>query len=242
MAKNTKIEWADHSWNPWIGCSKVSAGCENCYMFRDQKRYGNDPTEIRRTKKLRFPLQIKEPSKIFVCSWSDFFHPDVPKEWRRDAWEIMYHARNLHTFLILTKRPENIIDMLPFGWMENKARLFPHVWIGVTAENQEMADLRIPLLLDIPAKVKFISCEPLLEPIDLERKYGAWIEYIDLVIVGGESGSGCRDMNPEWARSIRDQCYDHDVPFFMKQMSGNTKALREAIPEDLLIREFPNAS
>jgi protein gp37 len=212
-------------------------------MFRDATRFGNDPTEIRRTKKLRFPLQIKEPSKIFVCSWSDFFHEDVPKEWRRDAWEIMYHAKE-HTFLILTKRPENIKDMLPVGWIEGQHRKWSNIWLGVTAENQATADERIPQLLEIPAAIKFISCEPLLGKILINKggygNTGFWIDELDWVIVGGESGSGGREMKLSWARNIRDQCRDCGVPFFMKQMTGNTKALREAIPEDLMTREFPS--
>ena len=242
MGKDSKIEWTDHTWNPWVGCSKVSAGCDNCYMFRDQKRFGNDPTEIRRTSERTFnlPKRLKEPSKIFVCSWSDFFHEDVPKDWRRDAWEIMFHAKNLgHQFLILTKRPENIHRMLPVGWIESRAKYWPHIWLGVTAENQEMADLRIPILLDIPAKVRFVSCEPLIGLIEFDERHIDYKGGVQWVITGGESGADGRWMDLKWARVLKYECQDHGIPFFMKQMSGNTKALREAIPEDLMIREFP---
>lgn len=257
MGKISPIEWCDATWNPWMGCTKKSAGCENCYMFREQKQFGHDPTVLRKSKtKFRDPLKWEEPQLIFVCSWSDFFHEDVPKEWRRDAWEIMYHAHDLHTFLLLTKRPENIKDMLPVGWIEGQHKKWPHIWFGATVENQEMADLRIPFLFDFPAAVRFVSCEPLLESIDLIEPLNGYPEAygdpgdpdwqqtarpLDWVIVGGESGSNCRSMDSAWAYSILEQCKRAGTPFFMKQMSGNTKALREAISVNLMIREFPNA-
>lgn len=244
MGKHSKIEWTDHTWNPWQGCKKVSAGCENCYMFREKKRYGQNPDIVIRSKPATFrkPLNWKDPAKIFVCSWSDFFIEEAD-DWRPEAWEIMGHAQE-HTFLLLTKRPENIASRLPVGWIEGMHKYFPNVWIGVTAENQKMADLRIPILLDIPAQVRFVSCEPLLGPI----VFDSWTdgpcysrtEKLDWVIVGGESGKNCREMRPEWARSIRDQCAFAEVPFFMKQMTGNTKKTREMIPSDLMIREFPD--
>ncbi len=220
MAKDSAIEWTDATWNPWMGCTKVSAGCTNCYMFRDQKRYGTDPTEIRRSKTtFRDPLKWKEPRMIFVCSWSDFFHEDVPPEWRRDAWEIMYHAGVYpkHTFLLLTKRPENILNMLPAGWVEGRwQEVFDHVWIGVTAENQEMADLRIPLLIDVPAAKHFISVEPMLGFVYLRN----YIEHLDWVIAGGESGRDFRVMKEDWAIDLRDECIAAGTPFFFKQWSG----------------------
>ena len=215
MAKDSAIEWTDATWNPWMGCTKVSDGCTNCYMFRDQKRYGTDPTLIRRSKTtFRDPLKWKESRMIFVCSWSDFFHEDVPAEWRRDAWEIMGHAKE-HTFLLLTKRPENIINMLPTGWIEGMHTRWPHIWIGVTVENQDHVN-RLSELYDIPAAIKFMSAEPLLGPIDLSEHMG----FIDWVIAGGESGPDFRVMEEEWATDLRDQCVDAGVPFFFKQWSG----------------------
>ena len=186
MGKNTLIEWtatpnADgtltpgHTWNPWHGCRKVSAGCQNCYMYRDKKRFGSDPEKVVRSTVPTFtlPLRIKEPSRIFVCSWSDFFIEDAD-EWRDEAWEIMRRTPHL-IFLILTKRPENIIDRLPEGWP------WSNIWLGVTAENQEMADKRIPILLQIPAVVRFVSVEPCLSPIDLSL-------YLGYSIQKGETG------------------------------------------------------
>jgi len=236
MGKDSNIAWTDHTWNPWVGCNKVSAGCENCYMFRDQKRFGNDPTEIRRTKKRTFqsPFRWKEPARIFVCSWSDFFHPEVPVGWVHDALDVIFGNQH-HTFLLLTKRPENIKNVISDEeWWQ-----YPNIWLGVTAENQEMADKRIPLLLEIPAQTRFISAEPLLDLIVF--KYDQ-LRQLDWVIVGGESGFNPRVMEADWARYVRGQCENTGVPFFMKQMTGKTKDERYAIPEDLMIREFPNGN
>jgi len=250
MGEISKIAWCDSSWNPWVGCTKVSLACENCYMFRDQKRFGKDPTEIRRTKNKTFLAPAGwNPGRVFVCSWSDYFHQDVPESWRKDAMDVMWENPQ-HTYLILTKRPENISEMFEYEWFED----FPNIWLGVTAENQEMANKRIPLLLDVPAKVKFISAEPLLGKINLwgnetglvgsETWDGktTFIEGLDWVIAGGESGHNCREMKYEWAEFLKNQSLNAGVPFFMKQMTGNTKEKREDIPESLMIREFPDGN
>lgn len=212
MAKDSAIEWTDATWNPFMGCTKVSAGCTNCYMFRDQKRYGNDPTEIRRSKTtFRDPLKWVEPRMIFVCSWSDFFHEDVPFMWAAEAWKIMRECQQ-HTFLLLTKRPENFTHMLPGEFPLE----WPNVWLGVTAENQEMTDLRIPLLIDVPAAKHFISVEPMLGFVYLRN----YIEHLDWVIAGGESGRDFRVMKEDWAIDLRDECIAAGTPFFFKQWSG----------------------
>lgn len=169
VALNSKIDWTDHTWNPWVGCSRVSPGCDHCYMFRDQKRFGNDPTEIRRTSKSTWNQvkKFKPGDKVFVCSWSDFFHPDVPEEWRNDATQVMDDHPDV-TWIILTKRHHEMLEwsrqMEP--WLVNRS----NVWLGVTAENQAQADKRIPILLQIPeAAVRFVSVEPMLGPVDLSR-------------------------------------------------------------------------
>lgn len=246
MGENSAIDWTDHTWNPWQGCKKVSPGCINCYMFRDKKRFGQDPNQIIKSNNSTFnkPIYWKESAKIFVCSWSDFFIEEAD-EWRNEAWDIIKKCPQ-HTFLILTKRPENIKDRLPVGWP------FSNVWLGTTTENQEMANKRIPILLSIPAKIHFISVEPMIEEITLERK---WLEcisegqyfnitecnhgLIDWVICGGESGNEARYMNPEWANKLKKQCRVTETSFFMKQMSGRTKEERKNIPQYLQIREFP---
>jgi len=163
--KKTGIDWTDYSWNPWQGCKKISPACDNCYMFTDKKRYGQKGSDIHKSAKATFnkPLKIEAGSKVFTCSWSDFFLVEAD-EWRDEAWDIIRATPHL-TYQILTKRPENIKDRLPKDWEES----FSHVWLGVTAENQEQADVRIPILLDIPGSKRFISIEPMLELVDLSR-------------------------------------------------------------------------
>lgn len=219
MAKTTGIEWTDATWNPYRGCTKVSEGCRNCYMFRDQKRFGRDPTEIVRSKTtFDDPLKWKEPLRIFVCSWSDFFHEDVPDTWRDEAWEIILRTPR-HTYMILTKRPNNIRDMLPIFW-EKEHRYWQHVWIGVSIETEDEM-WRLVALEDIVARVKFVSAEPLLGP--LPHLY-SFFPSIDWVIVGGESDfKNPRIPEKEWIVDIRDQCVNYGIPFFLKQLGGKKK-------------------
>lgn len=236
MGKNTTIAWTEtvmpdgtvtpgHSWNPWQGCRKVSPGCLNCYMYRDKKRYGQDPAVVVRSKSATFnaPLKWKEPAKVFVCSWSDFFIEDADA-WRDEAWEIMRRTPHL-TYMLLTKRPQNISDRLPPGWP------LKNVWLGVTAEDQERFDARMPYLINagMQSPVMFVSIEPMIGPIHL-HSIGAnlW------VICGGESGPDARKMNPEWALSLKQRCEATGTPFFMKQMSGG-----QPIPDYLQGQEFP---
>ena len=235
MGLNTKIDWADHTWNPWQGCRKVSEACRNCYMFRDKKRYGQDPDKVIRSSNSTFlkPFSkdwMANPGRVFVCSWSDFFIEDAD-EWRDDAWKVMANSLN-HTYLLLTKRPENIESRLPEGWEHE----YKNVWLGVTVENEYAKD-RIDILGNIPARKRFVSMEPLLESLDISEYLAE--RTIDWVIVGGESGPNYRRFQPEWAGDLLAQCRHYNVPFFMKQMSGNTKADREAIPDYLNVKEIP---
>lgn len=168
MAQNSKIEWTEATWNPWYGCTKVSPGCKFCYMYREMVRYGRDPRIVTRSKtKFSDPLKWvragKAPQFCFTCSWSDFFI-EAADEWRPEAWKIISDTPEI-TYQILTKRPELVRDRLPADWGDG----YENVWLGVSAENQEYADERIPLLLKIPAAVRWVSAEPLLGPIDLER-------------------------------------------------------------------------
>lgn len=223
VAKTTAIEWADATWGPWRGCQKVSSGCKNCYAERDMKRFGHDFTVPTRSKTtFRDPLKWRKPRRVFVCSWSDFFWDEVPVEWRQEAWAVMAMSTR-HSFLLLTKRPENIRDMLPNSWWHEP---WPNVWLGVSAENQAMADLRIPLLLQVPAAVHFVSAEPLLGPINLTP----WLpipfdgEHLDWVITGGESDlRNPRPMETEWVFDIRDQCVEAGAAYFHKQHGGTRK-------------------
>jgi len=242
MAFKTGISWTDSTWNPFQGCKKVSAGCANCYMFRDKKRFGQDPEKVVRSKPATFnaPLKWKEPARVFVCSWSDFFIEGADP-WRDEAWDIMRQTPHL-TYQILTKRPENIPARLPADWP------IKNVWLGITAENQQQLNKRMESFMDVKAAVKFVSVEPMLGLMSF--RWGGWIEYpsrengaseqydslrvIDWVIVGGESGPHARPMSPVWANEIKRQCQEAGVPFFMKQMSS-----RKPIPDFLRCRQFP---
>lgn len=236
MGKTTGISWTDATWNPWQGCAKVSAGCKNCYMFREKTRYGQDPSTVIRSKPATFNAPLKwnlpERSRIFVCSWSDFFHEDAD-EWRDEAMKIIISLPQ-YDFLIPTKRIERVADVIPVRFIPD------NVWLGVSVENQEMADKRIPILAQIPAKVKWLSVEPMLEFIDFSKFIdGKNIPY-DWVVYGGESGSGCRPCDPDWIRLARRQ-HHFDVITFVKQLGGwpDTRSKLEDLPEDLRIREFP---
>jgi protein gp37 len=229
MGKNSHIEWTQHTWNPWRGCHKVSPGCKFCYMFRDQKRYGRDPNTVVRSKTTFLdPLKWTELALVFTCSWSDFFIEEAD-EWRDDAWAVIREAGNL-TFQILTKRPENIEGRLPDNWGDG----WDNVWLGVSAECQSCADVRIPILLSIPAKLRFVSVEPMLEQMSLRR----WLPDLDWVICGGESGphqanpKTARPMHMRWARELRDQCRYFGVPFFFKQASDTRPGQRSYIVEE----------
>jgi len=238
----SKIEWTDKTWNPITGCTKISEGCANCYAEKMAKRlkgrYGypaDDPFKVTFHKdKIDQPLKWKKPSRIFVCSMGDLFHDDVRFDEIHEIWDTM-KACPQHTFIVLTKRPERmkkvvgrIYQLERFG---AALGFWRHVWLGVTAENQERAAERIPILLQIPAAVRFVSIEPMLGPIDFYGSRLDWIapfkEYdpmyrptprIDWIICGAESGQKARLTRIEWIRELRDQCVVEEVPFFLKQM------------------------
>lgn len=247
------ISWTQSTWNPWMGCTKVSPGCAHCYMFTQQARYGHNPAEVRRSKTtFNQPLRWKEGRLIFTCSWSDWFHADAD-EWRDEAWAII-KATPQHTYQILTKRPERIAAHLPADWGKG----YPNVWLGTSTENQAMARKRIPLLLAVPAAVRFISAEPLLGPIDLtmflypfvnNKNFTPYVILhprppLDWVIVGGESGAHLskpenahRWMQLGWAESILWQCEQAGVAVWMKQVSGLRN--EQPFPEGMRTQQFP---
>ena len=236
MGDKSKIEWTDATWNPLTGCTKVSAGCRNCYAERMAQRFwakqysrtvGGQPrpfVDVRcHPEHLEQPLHWRKPRKVFVCSMSDLFHHSVDFEFTDRVWEVMRDCQR-HTFQILTKRPKRMqkyIDEL--GWVAE------NVWLGVSVEDQKSADERIPLLLQTPAAVRFVSLEPLLSRVDL----GEWLfeedvnpdpdlgskirPALDWAIVGGESGPNARPSHPDWFRGVRDQCQAAGAPFFFKQ-------------------------
>lgn len=252
MGDKTGIEWTDATWNPVTGCDKVSPGCDHCYAetFAERWRgtrghYFETGFDVQpRPDKLALPLRWTKPRKVFVNSMSDLFHDRVPDEYIARVFAVMALAEQ-HTFQLLTKRHGRMKSLLrgrPFqqqvweAWStldtpkgcptleyaEYPDWPLPNVWLGVSAEDQKRADLRIPALLDTPAAVRFVSAEPLLGPIDLHadpigKDSVFWIGHLDWVIVGGESGPSARPMHPDWARSLRDQCIGAGVPFLFKQ-------------------------
>jgi protein gp37 len=216
MGEESLIEWTDATWNPWHGCIKVSPGCKNCYMYRGKERWGGDPRAVvRSSTTFADPLRWPKPHLVFACSWSDWFIEEADP-WRAEAWDIIRKTHH-HTYQILTKRPERIEQSLPSDWGEG----WPNVWLGVSIENQEYG-FRKDILCQIPCRIRFISAEPLLGPID----FGS-LEDIHWVITGGESGPNARPMRPEWARSIRTQCQAAKIPYFHKQ-NGGTKMVSGA--------------
>ena len=256
---STKIEWTDKTWSPIIGCSKLSDGCKNCYAEKFAYRLANiyatsyyesvivnqgHPANIGKWNKKTYfnyrhinkPYHWKRPRMIFVCSMGDLFHESVPFEWIDKVIDMIFKCSQ-HTFQILTKRPERALEyfMSDYPFFEP----LENVWFGVTVENQAMADKRIPVLLQIPTKVRFVSCEPLLSEIILSDE--KWFNYlegyetqmrsqgnmpmetrietnkIDWVIAGPETGPGARPMKKEWIESLYQQCEAEGVPFFDKR-------------------------
>jgi protein gp37 len=246
----SKIEWTEETWNPLIGCDKVSAGCKNCYAIKTAwirmhnpkmaDRYAGtviktENGQLNWTGRINMvpqvskkPLLKKKPSMYFVNSMSDMFHDSVSFEFIDSVFDTM-DAALWHKFQILTKRPERMIQFFEWKAAGNGFKFpewpLPNVWIGVSVEDQKAADERIQYLNLIPAAVKFLSCEPLIGPVNFEQAIGDSLKWhagglkncISWVIVGGESGPGARPMHPDWVRSIRDQCKDAGVPFFFKQ-------------------------
>ena len=241
----TGIEWTQETWNPVSGCSKVSQGCKNCYAEVMAKRlagrYGypkEDPFAVTLHRdRLDMPLRWKTPRNIFVNSMSDLFHPEVPDDFIEEVFAVMACAPQ-HTFQVLTKRPErmakwfssNMRDGMVAGaaQMLGYRNLLPrvtmrefwplrNVWIGTSVENQPAADWRIPHLLKCPAEGRFLSCEPLLGPLNVRPFLEPYGPAVHWVISGGESGPRARPCHEDWVRSLRDQCTGSEVPFFFKQ-------------------------
>jgi protein gp37 len=221
MGQKSAIEWTDHTFNPWWGCTKVSPGCAHCYAETLSSRYLYDvfgPRKPRRTfgeeywqnplKWNRQAAQLERRMRVFCASMADVFEDNKSIEVERQKlWHLIDETPMLD-WLLLTKRPHNMIPFAPWknDWTTN-------VWAMTSVENQEQAEKRIPILLEVPAIVRGLSVEPLLGPVDL----GSWLEDIHWVIVGGESGQGARQMRADWVRYLRDQCVAAGVAFFFKQ-------------------------
>lgn len=230
MSDKSSIEWTDSTWNPVTGCTKISPGCKNCYAERFAERWRGTPNhpyeqgfDLRLWQdRLRYPLEWKRSRMIFVNSMSDLFHKDVPDRFVTAVFAVMCEARQ-HVFQLLTKRPERMVEWFakhyPFADSKLTDRtLPPNIWIGVSVENQDYV-WRIDYLKQVPARVRFLSIEPLLGPVRLTRDH---LRGIHWVIVGGESGPGARPMDSSWAKDVRDQCQKYNVPFFFKQWGAYT--------------------
>ncbi len=269
MAQNSKIEWTDHTFNPWLGCTNVSPGCDHCYAESWSKRsglvkWGNSPR--RRTSEAywraptkwqtlaaAFHRQHARRQRVFCASLADVFDNQVDIAWRGDLFNLIAATPSLD-WLLLTKRPQNIEKMLPKDWPEHGR---PNVWLGTTAEDQARYDQRWPLLSRVPAAVRFISYEPAIGPVRLNPTHAIQPDWL---IAGGESGHGARPMKAGWARDIISDCYAFGVAPFFKQWGSiknnplvaeqgmNTKAAAIAdehgkgggLVDDRLYRYFPN--
>jgi protein gp37 len=221
MGEKSAIQWTDSSWNPLTGCTQISPGCANCYakglaegMMQRIKnpRYRNGFDLTLHPDLLSLPLKWKKPHMIFVNSMSDLFHKDVPTDYIKRVFDVMNRA-DWHTFQILTKRHERLAEIANSGvvtWTTN-------IWQGVSIENDRFA-IRADYLREIPARVRFLSCEPLLTDIPSLNLWG-----IDWVIAGAESGKKARPMNLDWVRHLRDKCQDSGAAFFLKQYAVNGK-------------------
>ncbi len=242
MAENSKIEWTDHTFNPWIGCQKVSPGCDHCYAetLMDHRygkvQWGPHGERIRTSPaNWRKPLQWAKAARmadrrprVFCASLADVFDNKAPPLARFDLFTLIWGTPELD-WLLLTKRPENIRKMLPEDWGAG----YENVWLGTTCEDQAAYDRRWPILSAIPAAVRFVSYEPAIGPLNLPTSG----PHPDWIICGGESGPGARFMRPDWARDLMNQCAETNIAFFMKQMTA-----KKPIPEELLVRQWPIAA
>lgn len=229
---DTSIDWADKVWNPVTGCTKVSEGCRNCYAERMAKRwqraglrgYEDGFAVTCHPERLNYPRTWRKPQRIFVNSMGDLFHESVPLSFLTEVMQAMDRAKH-HTFLVLTKRPEAMRDYLRTVAALGGGEPPPHIWWGVSVENQRSADERIPLLLQTPAAVRFVSVEPMLGPVNIFNSVGGVfgslkhppaLGNLHWVICGGETGPDARPLHSAWVRSLRDQCQLAAVPFFFK--------------------------
>lgn len=242
MPGKSSIEWTEKTWNPISGCTEVSPGCDHCYARTFAERFRGTPGHPYEQgfdlklwpERLEIPLQWKKPATIFVNSMSDLFHKDIPDDFIAQVFETMNKASH-HTFQVLTKRPSRA------ALIAHDLTWTPNIWLGTSVESQDYA-WRIDKLCQVPAKIRFVSAEPLLGPLDLRKWLGCcpeceWphgeyqdcgycethpsVRGLDWIIAGAESGHGARPMNEDWARSLRDQCVERGRSFFYKQNAIN---------------------
>lgn len=243
MGKHSHIEWTHHTFNPWWGCAKVSPACKHCYAETLANRFGGAIWGVRGERRFFGKAHWDEPLKwnteavrqktryrVFCASMSDVFEDrrDLDEE-RLKLWALIAKTPSLD-WLLLTKRPEHVQKLTPWGkdWPEN-------VWLGTSVENQEWADKRLPVILSIPAKIRFLSCEPLLGPLDIGHFTKKGIHWI---IAGGESGPGSRPMHPDWVRGLRDLSARQGVAFHFKQWGNFAPAPKRTTGQTLFT--FPD--
>lgn len=277
MAENSKIEWCDHTFNPWIGCTKVGPGCDHCYADAWDQRFGGNGqprrwgagVERSRTsdanwrkplawqgKAAAFMASHGRRQRVFCASLADVFDNEVPQDWRADLFQLIQSTPDLD-WLLVTKRVGRAGEVLRGIDPNWSAAPWRNVWLGATVVNQDEANRDIPKLLDTPAAVRFLSCEPLLGPLDLSKVLipatgspRSALGHLDWVIAGGESGTHARPMHPDWSRRLRDQCAAVGVSFFFKQWGEwrppdacedfDTLRGRAASPPAFLVDEIGN--
>lgn len=241
----TKIQWATKVWNPVTGCEKVSEGCAECYAEKFAKRlkkmpnpkvsdkYKNGFKPTCHPESLKEPEKWKKPQRVFVCSMGDLFHEDIPFEFITKVFATMVmHPK--HTFMLLTKRPERMKEFI--DWVNPNCLIdLKNIWLGVTAENQERFEERVSILLQIPARIHFVSIEPMLNSVNLNKAFvipnveDVTMHTVNWIICGGETGSNARPLNGDWVKNLRDQCYVSETPFFFKQWGEYITIPREDV-------------
>lgn len=270
MGANTKISWADDTFNPWIGCTEIGPGCDNCYAAALNKRWGKDNWGAgkprRRTSQANWQKPLKwnreavaagKRRRVFCASMADVFDNEVAPEWRADLWRLIRSTPGLD-WLVLTKRVGNVEKMLPADWGGG----YPNVWLLITVVNQAEAERDIPKLLEIPAAVRGLSIEPQIESIDLTNLHPpsqpearldalsglagfkmpvAAVPCLDWVICGAESGPHARPFNEDWARTLRDQCQEAGAAFFYKQIIVGRLKIETPELDGRVWAEFPRS-
>lgn len=245
----SNIDWTDWSWNPVSGCSPVSPACDNCYAAVLTHRFGAGQTRKLKDGRVEFngvvklhperldePKRLRKPRKIFVGSMTDIFHHEVPDKFLLKMFEVMHEADH-HTYQILTKRPDRMLEFIDDQFGFEYGGYAQHVWAGTTIEDQKRHDIRMDEFLAVPAAVKWLSCEPLLGPIYLRKPF------VDWVVIGCESlGRNVgRECKLEWVRDLVAQCREQDIRVFIKQLPVGKRVSKnpDDWPEDLRIREWP---
>ena len=253
MGQFSRIEWTDSTWNPVTGCTAVSPGCDHCYALtlaqrrlrslylrqppvRNDERAIADPFSIRLwPERLADPVKWRPGRMIFVNSMSDLFHVDIPEDYVRQLFGVMLRA-DWHVFQVLTKRPARAVRFVRRNSDLFRGGMVPeHIWMGTSIESQAQVH-RVSALRAVRAKIRFLSCEPLLGPLRLSLNGIAW------VIAGGESGRGFRPLDPEWVRSVRDQCVESGVRFFFKQVGGYTPKAGGRLLDEVEWNELPGVA